>query len=145
MGFPAPVPGLVIRYSYLWLDEHRNGREEGVKDRPCAIVLVTDDTDDGRTVLVLPVTHTPPQNPGGAIEIPAATKLRLGLDDMRSWIVLTEANRFVWPGPDLRPAKPGNAGSVAYGQLPYAFFEQVRLGFIKAVKERRARSVPRST
>ena len=36
---PRPVPGLVVRYSYLWLDEHRRGREEGVKDRPCAIVL----------------------------------------------------------------------------------------------------------
>jgi hypothetical protein len=31
---PKPEPGLVIRYSYLWHDEHRQGREEGVKDRP---------------------------------------------------------------------------------------------------------------
>ncbi|MGE3477663.1 MAG: hypothetical protein AB7H70_17820 [Rhodospirillaceae bacterium] len=41
MSFPAPVPGLVIRYSYLWRDEFLKGREEGVKDRPCALVLVT--------------------------------------------------------------------------------------------------------
>jgi len=35
---PEPVPGLVIRYSYLWYAEHVLGREEGQKDRPCAIV-----------------------------------------------------------------------------------------------------------
>ena len=33
------------------------------------------------------------------MEIPLATKARLGLDDARSWIVLNEANRFIWPGP----------------------------------------------
>jgi hypothetical protein len=38
--WPVPRPGLVIRYSYLWESEVRQGREEGTKDRPCAIVLV---------------------------------------------------------------------------------------------------------
>ncbi len=38
MTLPKPVPGLVIRYSYLWYGEHRQGHEEGTKDRPCAIV-----------------------------------------------------------------------------------------------------------
>jgi hypothetical protein len=31
VAFPEPVPGLVIRYSYLWAEEHRRGQEEGVK------------------------------------------------------------------------------------------------------------------
>jgi hypothetical protein len=48
--------------------------------------------------LVCPVTHSPPSDPGDAIEIPPATKRRLGLDDERSWIVLTESNRFVCQG-----------------------------------------------
>jgi hypothetical protein len=39
MSFPAPETGQVIRYSYLWLNEHKRGREEGIKDRPCAIIL----------------------------------------------------------------------------------------------------------
>ena len=39
MSLPKPEPGLVIRYSYLWHAGHRQGREEGVKDRPRAIVL----------------------------------------------------------------------------------------------------------
>lgn len=39
MAFPTPHPGLVISYAYLWAEESDQGREEGVKDRPCAIVV----------------------------------------------------------------------------------------------------------
>lgn len=39
MSLPAPQPGLVICYSFLWSHEHRRGQEEGRKDRPCVIVL----------------------------------------------------------------------------------------------------------
>ena len=144
MALPAPVPGLVIRYSYLWASEHARGQEEGAKDRPCAVVLASIDEAGGQTVTVLPISHTPPSNPLLAVEIPAATKRRLGLDDARSWVVLTEANRFVWPGPDLRPLQPGDAASVAYGPLPYRLFEEIRLKFITLVKNRAARAVPRT-
>ena len=144
MALPEPVPGLVIRYSYLWAEEHRRGQEEGVKDRPCAIVLMTADAQGEQWVTVLPVTHTPPANREFSVEIPAATKRRLGLDDERSWVVLSEANRFLWPGPDLRPARQGDARTVAYGQLPYALFEEIRKKFISAVRARRAGVVPRS-
>ena len=144
MALPEPVPGLVIRYSYLWAEEHRRGQEEGVKDRPCAIVLMTADAQGEQWVTVLPVTHTPPANREFSVEIPAATKRRLRLDDERSWVVLSEANRFLWPGPDLRPARQGDARTVAYGQLPYALFEEIRKKFISAVRARRAAVVPRS-
>ena len=144
MALPEPVPGLVIRYSYLWAEEHRRGQEEGVKDRPCAIVLMTADAQGEQWVTVLPVTHTPPANREFSVEIPAATKRRLGLDDERFWVVLSEANRFLWPGPDLRPARQGDARTVAYGQLPYALFEEIRKKFISAVRARRAGVVPRS-
>ena len=143
MAFPAPVPGLVIRYSYLWASEHARGQEEGVKDRPCAVVLTSTDEAGGQIVTVLPITHTPPSN-RLAVEIPAATKRRLGLDDERSWVVLTEANRFVWPGPDLRPLRPGDAASVAYGPLPYGLFEDIRQKFIAALRASQARAVPRT-
>lgn len=86
----------MIRYAYLWRDEHRQGRQEGRKGRPCAVILVTADDDGERNVTVLPVTHAPPTNLGLAVEIPHATKQRLGLDDERSWILLTKANRFAW-------------------------------------------------
>ena len=144
MALPEPVPGLVIRYSYLWAEEHRRGQEEGVKDRPCAIVLITADAQGEQWVTVLPVTHTPRADLEFSVEIPAATKRRLGLDDERSWVVLSEANRFLWPGPDLRPARQGDAASVAYGQLPYTLFEEIRQKFIAAIRARRAGVVPRS-
>ena len=144
MAFPEPVQGLVIRYSYLWRSEHRRGQEEGVKDRPCAVILVTRAEDGEHVVTVLPITHTPPADLGTALEIPAATKGRLGLDSERSWVVLTEANRFIWPGPDLRPSRAGDAGSVAYGLLPYRFMDEIRTRFIALIKASRSGIVPRT-
>ena len=128
----------------MWSAEHERGQEEGVKDRPCAIVLVTTDEAGERVVTVLPVTHTPPSDPALAVEIPLATKRRLGLDNALSWVILSEVNRFRWPGPDLRPAARGDAPSVAYGQLPYRLFEEIRLKFIATVRAARLGIVPRS-
>ena len=126
MAFPQPVVGLVLRYSYLWDVEYRRGQEEGVKDRPCAVILVTANEDGERVITVLPISHSPPSDPALSVEIPAPVKRRLKLDDERSWVVLTEANRFIWPGPDLRPSTPGDSASVGYGPLPFALFEEIR-------------------
>jgi hypothetical protein len=144
VAFPTPEPGLVIRYAFLWREAAARGQEEGDKDRPCAIVLTTKDDQGDTVVVVLPITHTPPRNPDLAVEIPAATKRRLGLDDDRSWIALTDANRFIWPGPDLRPRSPGDAASVAYGLLPAALFREVRDKLARAVEARLARAVTRT-
>lgn len=144
MAFPEPFPGLVISYSYLWAQERKRGQEEGLKNRPCAVVLVSRDDDGEHVVTVLPISHTPQADPMLAVEIPAAVKQRLKLDDERSWIVLSEANRFVWPGPDLRPVTPGNAASVAYGPLPFALFEEVRTKLIAAIRAKRTILVPRT-
>ncbi len=144
MSLPVPVPGLVIRYSFLWREAAAKGQEEGEKDRPCAVVLVTTDTKGDQVVLVLPVTHSPPTNSELAVEIPAETKGRLGLDDDRSWIVVTDANRFVWPGPDLRPSHAGDISSVAYGHLPRALFHEVRNKFARALEARFASAVRRT-
>ena len=133
--FPKPLPGQVISYAYLWQTEHQRGQEEGLKDRPCAIILVVTTEDGNEIVTVLPITHTPPSNPDLAVEIPPATKRRLGLDDARSWIVLTEANRFTWPGPDLRPMRRGEAASVLYGELPGSLLVKIRDGFLVAHKK----------
>jgi hypothetical protein len=145
VAFPDPAPGLVIRYSYLWRHEYLRGQEEGVKDRPCAVILVTVSEDLDRIVTVLPISHTSPSDPALAVEIPLAVKRRLNLDDERSWIALTEANRFVWPGPDLRPALPGEAASIAYGMLPYGLFEEIRTKFIAAIKAKCTKVTSRST
>ncbi|NEX22663.1 hypothetical protein G3480_20530 [Thiorhodococcus mannitoliphagus] len=144
MPLPTPVPSLVIRYAYLWRAEQQRGHEEGRKDRPRAVILVTTDDHGDPVVTVLPVTHTPPSDPSLAVEIPHATKRRLGLDDDRSWIVLTEANRFVWPGPDLRPTVSGDATTVAYGLLPRTLFKDVITQFHDLVVARQASLVRRT-
>lgn len=144
MSLPKPVQGLVIHYSYLWRDDHLRGREEGVKDRPCAVILVARSNDGRDIVTVLPITHSSPPDMTFAVEIPKITKDRLGLDDERSWVILTEANRFTWPGPDLRPSRGGDMESVAYGLLPYGLAEEIRLRFISLLKARRTRVVSRT-
>ena len=144
MPLPEPVPGLVIRYSYLWRAEHARGQDEGSKDRPSAVILVTKNEDGEQVVTVLPITHSPPPDPQFAVEIPLTTKQRLKMDDARSWIVLTEANRFVWPGPDLRPASGGDLSTVACGLLPAALYNQVLDKFIAAIKARKARLIQRT-
>lgn len=119
MNVPDPQPGLVIRYAYLWRSEEAQGREEGVKDRPCAVVLASRQIGRALTVVVVPITPAPPRDPGAAVEIPAAVKARLKLDPTRSWIITTEVNVFRWPGPDIRPIDPrDHSQGFAYGYLP---------------------------
>ncbi|HEY5105156.1 MAG TPA: type II toxin-antitoxin system PemK/MazF family toxin [Caulobacteraceae bacterium] len=120
---PEPRPGLVISYCYLWRDQARLGGDEGVKDRPCVVVLAVQQRQGQRIVTVAPITHAHPRLSGDAVELPKATKDRLGLDDARSWIVVTEVNQFVWPGPDLRPAAPGRW---THGFIPGELLRVVR-------------------
>ena len=144
MSWPDPRPGLVIRYSYLWQREHAAGREEGVKDRPCAIVVAISGEDGDKTVYVLPITHAQPSDLADAVELPRTTKVRLGLDSERSWVVVSEGNSFIWPGPDLR-LRPGQGPeSVAYGMLPPAIFNVVKQRFFTRVQARRAGVVKRT-
>jgi hypothetical protein len=144
VSFPEPYAGLVIRYSYLWKREFDAGREEGTKDRPCAIVMTIVDEEGDKEVLVLPVTHSPPADPADAIEIPAATKTRLGLDGERSWIVITEANEFVWPGPDLRTVPGRDESTIAYGPLVPRFFVHVRDKFLERDQREKSGRVKRT-
>lgn len=129
---------MVIRYAYLWRREHERGIEEGAKDRPCAILLTVTDDIGAKKVVVLPITHTQPRDPTLAVEIPPLTKRRLGLDDERSWIVLTEANRFTWPGPDLRPIASSDGPTVVYGELPGDLFRTVRENWLALSAARRS-------
>jgi hypothetical protein len=112
------------------LREHREGREEGTKDRPCAIVLASRRYGDETQVLVVPVTHSPPENLADALELPPPVKQHLGLDPQRSWVVLSESNLFNWPGPDLRRVGDRDNSSVAYGFLPPRLFAELRRRFL---------------
>jgi hypothetical protein len=142
MPIPTPEPGLVISYAYLWHDEHKAGQEEGLKDRPSVIVLVVERaSDDATIVTALPITHSAPQEPESAVEIPSLVKRHLGLDDARSWIVVSEGNEFLWPGYDLR--KRPHTDGYNYGFLPPRLFDQVREAFLKWRKTRKTRTTPR--
>ena len=129
MDYPVPEPGLVIRYSYLWKREADLGQLEGQKDRPCVVVLCVEEVDGQRVVTVAPITHAAPQDPVRAIELTANTRRRLGLDGEKNWIMATELNSFVWPGPDLVPT---SSGEYAYGVLPAVVFEALRTKILAA-------------
>lgn len=134
MRLPAPETGLVVRYAYLWRDEAMRGREEGVKDRPCVVVLALKSGNAETHALVAPITHSPPRPEANAVEVPAATASRLGLDEQRSWIVTHEMNSFVWPGPDLRPARAGGPDERAvFGYLPKHLVDRM----LHAIREHR--------
>lgn len=141
MTFPEPHPGLVISYAYLWAEEHERGQEEGVKDRPCAVIVATQSIQGKTVTTVLPITHTPPSDPTEALEIPPPVKAMLGLDDGRSWIVVSETNDFLWPGPDLRPVAPGRP---VYGVLPPRFFRQLRAQLLETQAKRKLARVTRT-
>jgi len=127
----APKVGSVIRYDFLWKDEADRGLDQG-KDRPCAIILATEKKADGRqTVLVCPITHSPPSEGQSGVEIPAKVSRHLGLDDDRSWIKTDHLNSMTWendrPPFGVTPVAPGQW---FYGELPQALgrqaFDQVR-------------------
>ncbi len=143
MAIPAPEPGLVLNYAYLWHNEHLAGQEEGRKDRPSVIVLnMMSQSDHAEIVTVLPITHTAPVDAMAAIKIPRAIKKHLGLDEARSWIIIAEGNEFVWPGYDLRQAP--KTGAYTYGFLPPRFFNQVLDAFLSFHEAGQLKTTPRS-
>lgn len=143
MPLPKPEPGLVISYAYLWADRAGRGHEEAEKSRPCVIILSAQDAGGATRVMVLPITHSPPRPDNAGIEIPPSTRRRLGLDAEPCWIMITELNRFVWPGPDLRPI-PGSADTFSYGLLPPRFFRTVRDALVQRASQGQVRTTTRT-
>jgi len=143
---PGPLPGLVIRYRYLWADDAAGGVEEGDKERPAAIVMAVDllGTNAAR-VFVLPITHTAPVRDTEAMEIPASVCRSAGLDAGRSWVILSEFNEFVWPGFDLAIVPGRTPRTVAYGFLTPGFFSRLRQRWLALDASRKSRRVPRDT
>jgi mRNA-degrading endonuclease toxin of MazEF toxin-antitoxin module len=125
MPLPAPEPGLVVCYEFLWADEAESGRTEGQKARPCIVVSVRRDAEAEEVwVAVVPLTHAPPADLELALEMPPILKDHLRLDAERSWVLLSEINYFAWPGHDLRQI-PDRSGEFVYGQLPPGFYRRL--------------------
>jgi hypothetical protein len=131
MSLPRPEPGLVIHYEYLWRHESGRGEESGAKRRPCAIIVaVTGETGEIETV-VAPITHLEPTPPSEGIEIPLRVKKYLGLDEQRSWVIVTDLNVFHWPGIDIYPVPRSPPGTFEYGPLPPKLFDQIRARIVE--------------
>jgi hypothetical protein len=135
MALPRPTPGMVVRYAYLWRHEKEKRRESGTKDRPCAIVTAVRKARSEVYVTVVPITHRPPDDASLAVRLPSGVKRHLGLDRAASWIVVSEVNRFRWPGPDIRPVAP--EGRFAYGTLPVEIFDEVRRKLLELYERRK--------
>jgi len=117
--YPAPVPGLVIRYAYLWKREADDGQIEGQKHRPRAGVVAVEREEDEIVVTVAPITRRRPEHPDKTVELTAATRRRLNLGTQSNWIMATEVDSFFWLGPDFRPT---TRGVYQYGELPAVVF-----------------------
>jgi hypothetical protein len=141
----APERGSVVRYAYLWAEEHRRGREEGAKDRPVVVLALSVLRRDGAVeVLVLPMTHTPPRKPSDAVAVPAEVRRALRLGEEPAWIVTTEGNSFVWPGPDIRPVPGSRPATATYGKIPDGLLQKIARSFLANRERQRASLVRRS-
>jgi hypothetical protein len=129
VALPDPKPGLVIRYDYLWTREAAGGRAQG-KDRPACLVAATEATLTPRFIVILPITHTAPSGGTVGIEIPVKVRQALGLDDARSWVVISDHNVDEWPNAGLAPV-PRRPDLFSYGFIPPGLFKQIKSKFLE--------------
>lgn len=128
---------MVLSYSFLWSREDDRGETSGRKDRPDAIVIIRSDLGPGKLVYVVPITHSEPAKGDiSKVLLPRQIKERLGLDEEKSWVDLSEYNAFVWPGDHLRPIRQTRRANSSeqeclYGYLPRRFFSQLRQALIE--------------
>lgn len=145
MTATKPERGSVIRYAYLWADENARGLEEGRKDRPTLVLTLSIRGADGTVeVLVLPITRTPPIRASDAVLLPQDIKHRIGLDNAPSWIVTTEANAFVWPGPDIRSVPGRTPTTMIYGRVSDSLLRQVARSYLANRERQRSQLVKRT-
>lgn len=141
MALPDPKPGLIVRYDYLWSHEAAAGLDQG-KDRPTCLVAASDSLTKPRYVVLLPITHSPPDANSNGVEIPAKVKRALGLDDERSWVIVSEHNIDEWPNAGLSPL-PGRPDVFSYGFIPPGLFAQIKLRFLELARQNKGRAVRR--
>ena len=83
---PEPLPGLIFRYGYIWLEEYKKGRTDPAKDRPACIIarvaqhaerslkILDDVAVQTGDVIILPITTKPPGTGQMAVELTADEK-----------------------------------------------------------------------
>ncbi len=141
MPLPEPRPGLVFRYDYLWSREAGAARDQG-KERPACLVAALDSSIAPRFVVILPITHTPPDKGTVGVEIPAKVRQAIGLDDAPSWVIVSDHNVDEWPNGGLAPV-PARPGAFSYGFIPPGLFAQVKAKFLELAGQGRSPGVRR--
>ena len=141
MALLDPKPGLIVRYDYLWSREAATGRDQG-KDRPTCLVAATNSLTRPRYVVLLPITHSPPDARTTGVEIPAKVKQAIGLDDAPSWVIVSEYNIDEWPNAGLSPI-PGRPDIFSYGFIPPRLFGQIRAKFLDLARQGQSAAVHR--
>lgn len=141
MAIPEPKPGLVLRYDYLWTHEAAAGQDQG-KDRPTCLVAATDALARPRYVVLMPITHAPPSGDTVGIEIPLRVKQAIGLDDVPSWVIVSEHNIDEWPNGRLSPV-PVRRGEFSYGFVPPGLFAQIKDRFLELARTKKSGAVRR--
>ena len=141
MALPEPKPGLVIRYDYLWSHEATAGRDQG-KERPACLVAASDSSVHPQFVVIVPITHTPPDDETVGIEMPARVRQSLGLDEAPSWVIVSEFNVDEWPNGGLAPL-PGHSDAFSYGFIPPRLFAQIKEKFLQLSRQRQSKGVRR--
>lgn len=131
MAKPNPQLGLVICYDYLWKSEERKGREQGVKDRPCGVIVAQAGRPD--RVLVCPITHTEPDADQAGIELGPKDRAWMGLDDKPQWIITSEANLVDWADPGIVPVPA--TGDWHYGTMTAELATQVQAEARKSLSQ----------
>ena len=132
-----PVSGDVWRYPYLWRWQHEAGETEGRKQRPVVFVAVVQDKAGGNHLFVLPITTLPPKD-RLAVEVPEIERRRAGLEDLPLWIILDEYNH------DLLERSYYLDPTERIGAFSTKFHQNVLRSFLRAAREKRSRSVPRT-
>jgi hypothetical protein len=141
MALPDPKPGLIVRYDDLWSREAAAGCDQG-KDRPTCLVAASDSLTRPRHVVLLPITHSPPEAGTIGVEIPAMVKQAIGLDDGPSWVIVSEHNIDEWPNAGLSPI-PGRPETFSYGFIPPGLFAQIKARFLELARQNQSRAVRR--
>ena len=117
-------------------------RPPGAITEPTCLVAASDSLTKPRFVVLLPITHSPPDANTIGIEIPAKVKQALGLDELPSWIIVSEYNVDEWPNAGLSPL-PGRPGVFSYGFIPPGLFAQIKAKFLELARQNKSLPVRR--
>jgi hypothetical protein len=93
-------------------------------------------------VVLLPITHSPPDASTVGIEIPARVKRAIGLDEAPSWVIVSEYNVDEWPNAGFSPL-PGKPGTFSDGFIPPGLFAQIKTRFLQLAREGKSGAVRR--